>query len=292
MKTPKRYITAVALIAAVATVFTTVFTRMARADEVPLKLVSVLPSAGIVSGEMLRVNYLNVGSNPFEIIPCIFDHNGVHLKTGGTLMLLPGQTRSLDLSRSEVGIPGVGGRVQVRAAAHVAESDLKSLAASGEVIEEAIGRTTLFVPGTLNPQDIAREEDTGPSDIGGGEVTRSIAPVGITAGQTIRVSLVNIGSNPFEIIPCIFDGDGVHLKTGALMQIAPGQTLSFEMSSAESPIPSASRLLVRGAAHVRNADARSLLITGEVIEDSSGKSALFLPGTAIAPEYTRQANGQ
>jgi hypothetical protein len=266
-------------------------TRTVRADgDGSVRLVSVTPSVGVASGETLRVNYLNVGSNPFEIIPCIFDRDGVHLKTGGALMLLPGQTRSLDLNYAEAATRGGGPTVKVRAAAHIDESNLKSLAASAEIIDEATGKTRLFVLGALNAQDLARADETSSTDLGGGALTRSVAPVGIISGQTIRVSFVNVGSNPFEIIPCIFDGDGVHLKTGALVTIAPGQTLSFEMSSAEVPTPSASRLLVRGAAHVGNSDARSLLITGEVIEESSGRSALFLPGTAIAPEYTRQAN--
>jgi hypothetical protein len=266
-------------------------TRTVRADgDGSVRLVSVTPSAGIASGETLRVNYLNVGSNPFEIIPCIFDRDGVHLKTGGALMLLPGQTRSLDLNYAEAATRGGGPTVKVRAAAHIDESNLKSLAASAEIIDEATGKTRLFVLGALNAQDLARADETSSTDLGGGALTRSVAPVGIISGQIIRVSFVNVGSNPFEIIPCIFDGDGVHLKTGALVVIVPGQTLSFEMSSAESPTPGSSRLLVRGAAHVRTADARSLLITGEVIEESSGRSALFLPGTAIAPEYTRQAN--
>jgi archaellum component FlaF (FlaF/FlaG flagellin family) len=264
--------------------------RAARADETisePRRMVSITPSVGLASGETLRVNFLNVGSNPLEIIPCIFDADGEHIKTGAALTLLPGQTRSLDLSYAEAATRGGGPTVRVRAGAHIADADLKSLAASGEVIDDATGMIRLFVQGALNAQDLARDEPSA-TELGGGTLTRSVAPVGIIEGQMIRVSFVNVGSNPFEIIPCIFDGDGVHLKTGALVVIAPGQTLSFEMSSAEAPTPGVSRLLVRGAVHVRNADARSLLITGEVVDGSSGRSALFLPGTAIAPEYTRQ----
>jgi hypothetical protein len=287
MNTGKKPINALALIM-LTLGFAVWLTRTVRAADGSVRLVSVTPSIGIASGETLRVNFLNVGSNPFEIIPCIFDGDGAHVKTGGAITLLPGQTRSLDLSYAEAATRGGGPTVQVRAGAHIDEANLKSLAASGEVIEDTTGMTRLFVQGALNAQDLARADETSSTDLGGGALTRSVAPVGIIAGQTIRVSFVNVGSNPFEIIPCIFDGDGVHLKTGALVVIAPGQTLSFEMSSSEAPTPGLSRLLVRGAAHVRNADARSLLITGEVVEESSGRSALFLPGTAIAPEYTRQ----
>ncbi len=38
------------------------------------------------------------------------------------------------------------------------------------------------------------------------------SPVTLADGQTFRVTYLNVGSNPFEIVPCIFDGDGTHLK--------------------------------------------------------------------------------
>ncbi|HEV8369189.1 MAG TPA: hypothetical protein VGQ39_14645 [Pyrinomonadaceae bacterium] len=288
MNTKKKLINALTLVA-LALGLSVSFTSTARASgDGSVRQVSVTPSVGLASGQTLRINYLNIGSNPFEIDPFLFDGDGAHIKTGAHITLMPGQTRSLDLSYAEAATRTGGPTVQVRAGAHIAEDDLKSLAASGEVIDDATGMTRLFVLGALNAQDLARENETSSTDLGASALTRSVAPVGIIAGQSIRVSFVNVGSNPFEIIPCIFDGDGVHLKTGALVTIAPGQTLTLEMSSAEAPTPGVARLLVRGAAHVRNSDAPSLYITGEVVEESSGRSALFLPGTAIAPEYTRQ----
>src|SRR6267142_2185275 len=58
--------------------------------------VNVLPPVGIAFGQTLRVSFLNVGSNPLEITPCVFDGDGAHLKTGERLTLAPGQMRSLD----------------------------------------------------------------------------------------------------------------------------------------------------------------------------------------------------
>ncbi len=72
-------------------------------DGDPHRAVNVMPPVGIAFGQTLRVNFLNVGSNPLEIVPCIFDGDGAHLKTGEQLPLAPGQMRSLDLGRSEIG---------------------------------------------------------------------------------------------------------------------------------------------------------------------------------------------
>lgn len=109
----------------------------------------------------------------------------------------------------------------------------------------------------------------------------TLPPVGITDGQTLRVNFFNGGAQPFEIIPCVFDDDGAHLKLGAPLRLAPGQTRSFDLSRAEISRRDGLSVLVRGAAYVRNADARNLVVTGEVIEDATGKSSLFVPGLRV-----------
>jgi hypothetical protein len=83
------------------------------------------------------------------------------------------------------------------------------------------------------------------------------------------------------IIPCIFDGDGEHLKEGATMTLAPGQMRSLELSWSEAVDGRTEmRVQLRGAAHVRLTDAKHLVIAGEVIEDATGKSSLYVsPGT-------------
>jgi hypothetical protein len=95
------------------------FSRAARADgggELR-RLVNALPPVSIADGQTMRVNYLNTGRNPFEIIPCVFDADGAHLKTWETVTLLPGQTRSFELNRAEAGRRG-DGSVRVRAGVH------------------------------------------------------------------------------------------------------------------------------------------------------------------------------
>lgn len=63
---------------------------------------------------------------------------------------------------------------------------------AGEVIEEATGKSSLYVPGLNNP----------PDTVPGGRVTSTLAPVGIAAGQTLRVTFLNVGRNPVEVEPC------------------------------------------------------------------------------------------
>lgn len=275
MNTPNKFKEALALAAvvvsiiAVAAILTTPVARAQR-DEDPRPEVNVLPPVGITFGQTLRVNFLNVGNNPLEIVPCVFDGDGAHLKTGALVRLAPGRMRSFDLSRAEI-----GGRsesnVEVRAGVHADRPDLKHLVVSGELIEDATGKSSLFVPG----------KKSRPEPDGHGRVTSTLAPVGITAGQTARVTFLNVGSNPLEIVPCIFDSDGAHLKEGATMTLAPGQMRSLELSWTEAVGGrTETRVQVRGAAHVRRRDAKHLVIAGEVIEDATGKSSLYVsPGT-------------
>jgi hypothetical protein len=229
--------------------------------------VNVLPPVGVAFGQTL-VSFLNVGSNPVEIQPCIFDGDGEHLKTGATITLAPGQTRSFDLSRSEI-VGRTGNSVEVRAGVHANRPDLKNLVASGELIEDATGKSSLYVPG-----DSSRREPGADGDV-------TISPVGIVAGQSLRVTYFNNGRSPLEIVPCIFDGDGAHLRSGSAITLQPGQMRSLEITWNEAAAGRTGlSFQVRGAVHVLRNDAKHLVIAGEVVEDATGKSSLYVaPGT-------------
>src|SRR5437660_406462 len=123
-------------------------TRAARAtgDDAPRRMVNATPPVTLGDGQTFQVTYLNAGSNPFEIIPCVLDGDGAHLKMGDTLTLLSGQTLSFEMSRSEI-VERTGSRMQIYGGVHVHNSDLKNLMLTGEVIEESTGRSSLFVPG-------------------------------------------------------------------------------------------------------------------------------------------------
>ena len=101
--------------------------------------------------------------------------------------------------------------VEVRAGVNSDRSDLKHLVVAGELIEDATGKSSLYVPGKRSRPEPDRH----------GRVTSTLGPVGITIGQTLRVTFLNVGSSPLELEPCIFDGDGAHLKEGATLTLAP-----------------------------------------------------------------------
>jgi hypothetical protein len=240
-------------------------TPVMRADTHPA--VNVLSPVSIAFGQTLRVTFSNVGRNPLEIIPCIFDGDGEHLKTGALIRLLPGQMRSFDIGRSE--IPGrTEPSVTVRAGVHADRSNLTHLIVGGEVIDDASGKSSVYVSGPNNPREPAQ----------GGRVTSSLAPVGIVSGQTARVIFLNMGRNPLEIVPCVFDGDGEHLKEGPAMTLEPGQMRSLEISWEEASAGrTETRIQMRGAAHVDGGDEKNLVISGEVVENATGKSSLYVP---------------
>jgi hypothetical protein len=272
MNTQNRFNRALALTAlvvstiALAAILSTPVARAHR-DEDPHRAVNVLPPVAITFGQTLRVTFLNVGSNPLEIVPCVFDGDGAHLKTGDRLTLAPGQMRSLDLSRSEI-----GGRtessVEVRAGVHARNWDMKNLMVAGEVIEDATSKSSLYVPGLQDPPEPVRD----------GRVTSTLGPVGIVAGQTLRVTILNVGRNPVEVDPCYFDGNGAHLKEGATITLAPGQMRSLEISWSEAVGGrTETRVQMRGAVHLDRRNAKHLVMAGEVVEDASGRSSLYVP---------------
>ncbi len=138
-----------------------IFVSPSRADGgiEPRRLYNTTPPVHIAEGQSLRVNFLNTGRSPFEIIPCIFDGEGAHIKTGETITLLPGQTRSFSITRAEAGQrtdPSALVRTGVHCDGSVRHCDgsvRKHLVVSGEVVDDATGRSTLFVPGLLRGFD-------------------------------------------------------------------------------------------------------------------------------------------
>jgi hypothetical protein len=72
-------------------------------------------------------------------------------RRGERLTLAPGQMRSFEISWSEAAGGRTETRVQMRGAAHLDKSDAKSLVMAGEVVEDASGRSSLYVPGFVLP---------------------------------------------------------------------------------------------------------------------------------------------
>lgn len=158
--------------------------------------------------------------------------------------------------------------MQLRAVVHLNAQDIKHLVVTGEVIDDATGKSSLYVPSEQDPPEPTR----------GRHETSVLPPVGITFGQTVHITFLNVGSNPFELEPCYLDEGGVEIKEGAPIMLAPGQMRSFDLSRSEIGGRVESRLQVRAVAHVRRSDLNNLVVTGEVIEEETGMSSLFVPG--------------
>jgi hypothetical protein len=263
------------VIVAIATICALSFTHTARAQDEPRRLVNVLPGVGLADGQTLLVTFVNIGSNPFEIIPCIFDGDGAHLKTGAAVTLMPGKMSSLEMSRSEA--PRSDGSVRVRAGVHINDENLKYLLVSGELVDDATAKSSLFLPGEKPPA------------IGvPGDIEPVLPAVNITFGQTFRVTMLNVGSNPLEFDPCLLDGDGAHIKMGERITLQPGQMRTFDLSRAEAGPRAGNRLPVRFAAHISTADLKYLRVSGEVVEDSTSRATLFMPPVLTKSAYVSQ----
>jgi hypothetical protein len=114
--------------------------------------------------------------------------------------------------------------------------------------------------------------------------------IGLTSGETLRVSFVNVTANPLEIIPCIHDPEGAIVKQQRLV-LRPGQTRWLDISSSELPRRDVMRLQLRTGVILDNpADARSLMVSGEVIDELSGKTTAFISPGSVLQGYAGNHN--
>jgi hypothetical protein len=146
MNIPKRLLSLklfAIILAALSFNLTTTRAERAYDESEPRRQVNATAPVSIAEGQTLRINFFNSSRSPFEIIPCVFDGDGAHLKTWDAITLAPGQMRSFDLSRTEASRGREPG-VQVRAGVHIDESNLEHLVASGEVVEDATERPARF----------------------------------------------------------------------------------------------------------------------------------------------------
>jgi hypothetical protein len=181
----------------------------------------------------------------------------------------------------------------VRGAIHADDAALDQLVVSGEVFNDATGKTELFVPGTTTHQKGGNAPDVTGSEqaarkAGGkdpflvaDEVTQSLAPVAITYGQKLRINLLNAGSRPMEIEPCFLDADGEHIvEMRGPITLAPGQTRWIEISRNDLTARGGQRVLLRGAVHVSRGDSPYLIAAGVIIHELTGEGSLYVPPAA------------
>src|SRR5207247_4973143 len=99
-------------------------------------------------------------------------------------------------------------------------------------------------------------------------------PVGITFGQTARVTAANTGTTAIVIVGGKFlDSDGNVLAEFGRQVIDPGKMMSFDLN-ADDIIRESNRIEIR--AELTAETSRGLLISAEVFENDTGKTTVFV----------------
>lgn len=100
-------------------------------------------------------------------------------------------------------------------------------------------------------------------------------PVGITFGQTARMTAANTGTRAFVINWTILDSAGAVLGRLDGQVIEPGKMMSFDLN-ADDFVREGERIQIRV---VLSGDSlRGLLASTEVFENDTGKTTVFLGG--------------
>jgi len=101
-------------------------------------------------------------------------------------------------------------------------------------------------------------------------------PVGITLGQTARVTADNTGTTAIIISGGKFlDSDGNVLAEFERQVIDPGKMISFDLN-ADDIIRESNRIEIRG--DLTADTSRGLLTSIEVFENDTGKTTVFIAG--------------
>jgi hypothetical protein len=98
-------------------------------------------------------------------------------------------------------------------------------------------------------------------------------PVGITFGQTARVTSANTGTTAIIVNYSFLDSDGTVLAQFDGQFIDPGNMVSFDLN-ADDFVREGERIEIRVV--VTTETARGLLISTEVFENATGKTTVFV----------------
>ena len=100
-------------------------------------------------------------------------------------------------------------------------------------------------------------------------------PVGITFGQTARVTSANTGTRAIIIDYTFLDGEGAVLAQFARQVIEPGKMMSFDLN-ADDIVRENNRIQIRVV--ISGDTSKGLLTSIEVFENDTGKTTVFLGG--------------
>src|SRR5437867_1909059 len=103
-------------------------------------------------------------------------------------------------------------------------------------------------------------------------------PVGITFGQTARVTAANTGTTAIVIVGGKFlDSDGNVLAEFARQTIEPGEMMSFDLN-ADDIIRESNRIQIRVVIESPQPHLRDVRLSLEVFNNADGKTTVFLGG--------------
>ena len=275
------------------------------------------PTVGISLGQTVRLNLVNLGpATPGTVPPgpCraqlgFLDSAGNLLAPMSQLSLVPGQAAFVDLNRDTLGFPTTvtNLRVQSRATiSFVAPPDPEippgpchNMRASLEIIDNFTGRTTLLSAPPDAERALGVEPPPGPD--------RQFGMLGITFGQTARVSVTNLASptstdpNGLPPGPCtaeitFLDSQGNALLPAVRTDVAPGQTVFADLNRNTLPGTVEFRLQSRATISfqpppdpdIPPGPCAGMLAGEEVINNLTGRTTVsWLPsGPPVVPSAT------
>lgn len=101
--------------------------------------------------------------------------------------------------------------------------------------------------------------------------TIPVAAIGLAYGESLRTSLANTSSRSITVVASTLDANGGVVKQSSLV-VPPGQILTFNTSRSEAGGDEQSKQL-RTQVTVQNGDdASDLLVSSQVIEESTGSA--------------------
>jgi hypothetical protein len=209
------------------------------------------PTVGISLGQTARLNLVNLGPatpGAFPPGPCnaqmgFLDSAGNPLARMSQLTLAPGQAGFGDLNRDTLGFTTAVTNLRLQSRATISfipppdpeipPGPCVNVRASLEIIDNFSGRTT----GLSSPPDPDRAPGAEPPP----DPDRKFGMLGITFGQTARVSVTNLAAptstdpNGLPPGPCtveinFLDGQGNALLPAVLKDVAPGQTVFADLN--------------------------------------------------------------
>ena len=105
-------------------------------------------------------------------------------------------------------------------------------------------------------------------------------PVGITFGQTARVTAANTGTSAITISGTFLDSDGIILARFDSQVIEPGKMMSFDLN-ADDIIRESNRIQIRGVIEGPEPHLRGAAISVEVFDNADGKTTVFIGDPGI-----------